>query len=180
MNNNIGFTDITQNKAMVRELQDLLYYIALYEQNIPLIYPDGIYGARTTAAVKAFQKEHCMTITGIADYETWMRIMECYNTLQAQNKEHALLTVIPNRDYEGKPGETSGTVRIIQTVLETLNVHNRFYEGQIVMDGVYGKNTEAAVCSFQMYSELPITGITDKATWDRMALIYRHIALRDE
>ncbi len=43
------------------------------------------------------------------------------------------------------------------------------------MDGTYGTATVAAVSSFQEIFNLPVTGITDSATWYKIARVYRRL-----
>lgn len=58
------------NRQNVRELQEFLR--ALYFENDELlINPDGLYGAETAAAVRHFQSENNLDVTGKMDYATW-------------------------------------------------------------------------------------------------------------
>ena len=63
----------TQNDtaSAVRQVQEYLYEIHLYEK-LPLQPPiDGIYGQETQAAVTLFQKSKGITPTGIVDLITF-------------------------------------------------------------------------------------------------------------
>ena len=42
----------------------------------------------------------------------------------------------------------------------------------LTADGIYGPATENAVSSFQRIFDLPVTGITDYATWYKVSQIY--------
>ena len=52
----MAYTD-DQKTRHISELQRYLYSISHYNENIPRVMPDGIYGLETQEAVRAFQKE---------------------------------------------------------------------------------------------------------------------------
>ncbi len=56
-------------------------------------------------------------------------------------------------------------IRSLQTFLREIG---QKYEDMptVIPDGIYGPQTEASVRWFQEFSNLPVTGITDKKTWD--------------
>ena len=59
----------------IRSLQTMLRVIAERDDRQPTIIPDGIYGPDTMTAVSAFQRNHGMPITGVADQDTWESIV---------------------------------------------------------------------------------------------------------
>ncbi|HIT27741.1 MAG TPA: peptidoglycan-binding protein, partial [Candidatus Faecousia gallistercoris] len=44
----------------------------------------------------------------------------------------------------------------------------------VVPDGIFGRNTMAAVTAFQRYYGLPATGVMNQVTWERLVEVYRH------
>lgn len=42
----------------------------------------------------------------------------------------------------------------------------------VIPDGIYGPQTVTAVSTFQRRHGLPVTGITDQATWDQVVAVY--------
>ncbi len=68
-------------------------------------------------------------------------------------------------------GSTGSKVRQMQEQLERIS---RAYPAipRIVADGVYGKNTQTAVESFQSVFGLPVTGVVDYNTWYEISNIY--------
>lgn len=62
----------------VRQLQSQLNRIARNFPAIPTIAEDGIYGPKTAASVRAFQKIFNLPQTGVTDYATWYEISEIY------------------------------------------------------------------------------------------------------
>ncbi len=70
---NIGSTGIK-----VRQLQEQINGIAEAYPAVPRIAADGIYGQKTSEAVKKIQNIFGLPQTGITDYPTWYKIQEIY------------------------------------------------------------------------------------------------------
>ncbi len=69
----------------------------------------------------------------------------------------------PGESFIGQP------IRSLQTMLRVLAENdNRFRT--VIPDGIYGPETMRAVSEFQRLHGLPVTGVTDRDTWDA---IYR-------
>ncbi len=49
---------------------------------------------------------------------------------------------------------------------------------RIVPDGIYGPETTAAVSTFQRKHGLPVTGVTDQATWEAVVGVYTPALVR--
>lgn len=62
----------------VRQIQEQLARISQAYPAIPIVTPDGIYGAATRAAVEKFQSVFGLPVTGVVDYRTWYKISEIY------------------------------------------------------------------------------------------------------
>lgn len=102
---------------------------------------DGAYGARTTAAVKAFQKSHRLATTGVADRALWTAL---------ENRDY------PLRAYYGtvlRDGSRGAGVVALQKAL------------RVRADGAYGPATTAAVKALQGRAKLARTGTVAKVTW---------------
>ncbi|NJO20754.1 MAG: peptidoglycan-binding protein [Spirulinaceae cyanobacterium RM2_2_10] len=70
-------------------------------------------------------------------------------------------TLLPARP-ELRGGSQGEAVRELQAALQLLG----FYAGPI--DGLYTELTIVAVARFQTAANLPISGIVDRATWNRL------------
>ncbi len=104
---------------------------------------DGVFGAKTKAALAAFQKAKGIPATGVADAITW-------------------LVIAPYIDYTNvvlRRGSAGMYVMILQSAL----VNACFNPG--VIDGVFGANTLAAVIAFQKAKGLIADGIVGPKTW---------------
>lgn len=71
----------------------------------------------------------------------------------------------PDESFVGQP------IRALQTMLRVLAEHDDRYL-TVVPDGIYGPTTLAAVSNFQRLHGLPVTGVTDQGTWERIAAAY--------
>lgn len=68
-------------------------------------------------------------------------------------------------------------VRSLQTMLRVLSEDDNSLP-TVVPDGIYGPTTMQAVSAFQRMNSLPVTGITDQATWDSIYLAYEEAFVR--
>ncbi len=144
----------------VTQLQERLQQLGYYEK---LITPDGVYNADDIAALRAFQRNNGLTITGIADLGTQVSLYAA-TAVAAQGAATAAPVTTPAptiaNDYPitlriGMSGEA---VRAMQTRLITL----RFLSGSA--DGAFGTQTAAAVSAFQRANNLKADGLAGKMT----------------
>ncbi len=154
----------------VYELQRFLRLIAADDPNITMPPRDGIRGAATEAAVRDFQRREGLSDDGVADIETHGLIYQRYLELLYASAEPLPLPVLKG-GATLSTGEESFAVTALQYMLSEIN--GLFFGIEsIEQSGRYDSATEAAVRTFQERQMLPVTGITDKATWDKMVLIY--------
>ena len=71
----------------------------------------------------------------------------------------------PNESFIGQP------IRSLQTMLRVI-AENDDRQPSVIPDGIYGTNTITAVSAFQRRAGLPITGVTDQATWEAIVAAY--------
>ncbi len=117
----------------------LLQYLLIlngYEIN-----PDGIYGNRTTEAVRKFQADNGISQDGIAGRVT-------FGLLQKDNTTYPVI----------RQGNRGVYVRYLQQKLLS-----KLYP--VTVDGIFGPNTESAVKEFQSESGLTSDGIVGRLTW---------------
>ena len=68
------YTDEQRRKTTFIDLQTFLRRIQREPGSHPSrIAPDGIFGAETAAAVRDFQRQNSLPVTGAADFGTWDR-----------------------------------------------------------------------------------------------------------
>ena len=78
-----------------------------------------------------------------------------------------------------RPGESfvEQPIRSLQTRLRVIAEDDTRLPA-LVPDGVYGPTTMQAVSAFQRQYGLPVTGITDQATWEQIVAIYEPALIR--
>ena len=134
---------------------------------------DGVYGAKTKAAVTAFQQRHNLTADGVANPATQAAINAAYaaNPTPANDNSHTTpgntsndnvvinvgtdVTTYPVLKY----GATGVYVEALQSRLKTLG----YFTGNI--GGNFGTLTQTAVIAFQTASGLKADGIVGAITW---------------
>lgn len=62
-------------------------------------------------------------------------------------------------------------IRSLQTMLRVIAESDRSLP-TVIPDGIYGPTTMGAVTAFQRKYGLPMTGVTDQATWERIVAVY--------
>ncbi len=104
------------------------------------IAADGVFGPRTEAAVRLFQRSKGLAVNGIVDQATWRKL------------------VVTQR--LGSRGEQ---VRAIQALL---NIYGQTHAGyRLAQDGIFGPLTRAAVIRFQRAVASTRDGIVGPVTW---------------
>ena len=159
------------NQENVMELQNYLRTIARFRKNLPLVVLDGIFGERTTEAVKEFQAQNGLPVTGVVDQETWERIYQEYLQVAAETAEPVCVQAYPSTDFTIGPGTTGEKVYFLQLMLIALG--NQFHNiPSVALTGRYEDDTEGAVKKLQEKSGLPQTGKVDNFTWNSIARAY--------
>lgn len=153
-------------------LQVALNRIAQSYPAIPKIpAADGIFGPRTEATVRAFQRIFGLTPDGIVGPATWNAMVRLYTAvtrlaeLRSQGQQfYAINWSPPNTLQVGNSGEK---VRQLQYMLAVLS---SYIPGipPVSVDGIYGPATRAAVLAAQRRFGLPETGVVDARTWDEV------------
>ena len=163
----MSFTN-DQRRQHIMELQRYLHALAIMNGGMPVILPDGLYGPETASAVKAFQSEHGLPMTGTADTATWRRIVAEYRIML--HSAPIGYCPFPKDGHAVSSGERGVVVYVIQAMLYGLS---RYYDNfpEIQVSGEYCRDTAGAVKYFQQISGLPVNGKTDAATWNMMVRI---------
>ena len=134
----------------VKTLQDKLNALGYNSGNV-----DGIFGAKTYAAVTAFQKANSLGVDGIVGKLTWGKI---YGVSPAMPVETTTVVGRPTVSY----GSRGDAVRKLQELLNALG-----YDCGSV-DGIFGSKTKAAVLAFQKANGLGVDGIVGPLTWGKL------------
>ena len=155
----------------VRSLQTMLRIIAQEDKRQPSLIPDGIYGIQTTAAVAAFQRNHGIPATGVADQNTWDAIVEAYEPALVRIGPAQPLEIILEPGQIIRRGDSEPNIYIVQAILIVLSdIYSSITPPGI--NGTLDEATAASIEAFQALSGLPPTGELDKVTWKQLALHY--------
>ena len=151
------YTD-AQKRSHIFDLQTFLRRIQQSEGSAAPLVPDGIFGAQTAAAVREYQQQHCLPVTGIADQRTWNAIYASYAALIAADALPMQTAFFPpESDTVLKPGAKSPSVYVLQLMLSEIAPHyNRI--AAVPLTGEYDSDTQAAVRRAQQIFQLPQTG----------------------
>ncbi len=159
----------------VSVVQYFLAYLSLFNNTIPTPAVDGIFGPETANAVRAFQTDKGIPVTGEVDEETYLALFDAYQ---------GILSVIPNTQFEGRtlpyPGfelTLGSRGEYVLALQEYLNVISDVYTEipKLDEDGVYGRATQNSVRDFQTTVGLPSTGIVSLNTWLAITSLYEDI-----
>lgn len=163
----------------IRILQGQLNRIRQNYPAIPQISQvNGVFGADTERAVRAFQRIFQLEEDGIVGKATWYRIKQIYNGvkklseldsegIRPEELEPVVLTDLI-------PGTYSNEMKTVQYYLAVIGY---FISGlpEVEIDGYYGPETEEVIRQFQNYYGLPVTGRMDRETWNRVVRVYNEI-----
>ena len=159
----------------VRELQYLLSIIGSYEQEIPIISIDGIFGTQTKNAVEAFQRMYGLSITGEVNEGVWEVLYSVVNGIRlSQPGGYFDGATLPYPGYILRLGSQGEEVRALQMYLNYIS-DTYTQIPKVSVDGIYGQETERAVREYQRIFGLPILGIVPSRTWDSITSLYREL-----
>lgn len=113
---------------------------------------DGIFGAKTYAAVTAFQKANSLGVDGIVGKLTWAKLYDATPVNVTPVTTQPML----------RTGSRGDAVRKLQ---ELLNAKG-YTCGSV--DGIFGSKTYAAVLAFQKANGLGADGIVGPLTWGKL------------
>ena len=150
-----GYILLKQGSAgiEVRRLQARLLELGYYSGGV-----DGLYGATTVEAVKAFQRASGLSPDGQAGTQTQTKLYSA----SAKYSANPAATGDPDENRRLSLGMTGNDVYALQQRLISL----RFLDG--VADGVFGMETKEALVAFQRANNLTADGETNAATWKKL------------
>lgn len=169
----------------VQTMQIYLNRISTDYPSIPKIQnPDGVFGAQTEAAVKAFQRISniitgvYLAPDGIIGKSTWVQISRAYVAI----KRLAQLTSEGERLGIGKTPPTT-TVRLgekgenIVLLQFLLNFVSEYYSSvpPVLQTGIFDTATRDSVIAFQKEYGLTADGVVGSATWRALYDVYNGI-----
>lgn len=158
----------------VRELQFYLYLLSAYESGIPSVSVDGQFGARTEAAVRAYQKLASLTVDGIVGRATWNSLYARASKLRSSGP----VVTFERVAYPGAPldiGTESDAALYYSLLLQRIAYYYYSVENP-PLSSVYTEETAASTLSLQRLLNLPETGQADEETWDEAEALSLELA----
>ena len=134
-----------KKRSHIFDLQTFLRRIQQSEGSAAPLVPDGIWDAKTAAAVRDYQQQNCLPVTGTADQRTWNAIYATYAALIAADALPMQTAFFPPESNAVlKPGAKSPTVYVLQLMLcESAPHYNRI--AAVPLTGEYDADTQSAV-----------------------------------
>lgn len=117
----------------------------------------GSFGPETTSAVKTFQRDNGLPVTGIVDTSTWDALYRI---------ETEQPGIPPGERPTLRLGDSGPYVELLQNELSTL----MYYRGKIT--GKFDSATEVAVKAFQDANKLTPDGVVGRFTWYALIALY--------
>ena len=162
---------MNEKQKVIYEIQDYLRNISSYNENIPFVVSDGIYGEETTEAIKIFQGEYGLTQSGITDFETFTRLVEINREAAKQLSPPLFSPVgLPNA-LPLKYGDKGLFVRQLKLMLSFISERFSNFPPPTNYE-LFDAETEKQIMRWQRISALPETGIADADTWNSLSLFY--------
>lgn len=165
----------------VSELQATLKLLGFYAGPV-----DGVYSELTAQAVSAFQELAGLSPDGVAGANTWIRLfpatpmpvaaspataLACTPTATpATSETEVVATAVLSS--ESQIAEDLPILKIGMQGEAVMNLQERlqargFFQGTV--DGIFGKQTQAAVKAAQEQLQLQPDGVVGPATWDALS-----------
>lgn len=161
----------------IANLQKYLRQLSYTDSDIIPVPLDAVFGSVTSDSVKSFQRKYGLYESGVADKATWDAIYEAYlDSIKAYSPPLSL-PVFPRtpNGYELTLGDEYFAVSILKLILNELRI---IYDSFLPLkpNVTYDEDTQNNVIEFQRINSLPMTGNTDKATWDSLVNAYTDYA----
>lgn len=170
-----SFLELGDTGAEVLELQYLLSLVSEYNNEIPPLSVDGIFGEGTEDAVRAFQRASGLAVTGQVELRDWEQLYREYI---------GILNTLPQGYFDGitvpyggmvlRLGSQGENVTYLQEYLNFIsNTYNEI--PKVSVDGVFGPSTQRAVLAYKEIFGLGNQGIVSASTWDSITSVYRDL-----
>lgn len=173
-----GDLSIGDSGGQVVTLQYFLAIIAFFNQEIPSVQIDGVFGEGTRRSVTAFQRFALLPETGTVDRVTWDNLYGAYKGTVDYLKANRLIAPVAAEPFPGvilRRGDVGPSVLTFKTYL---NFISRYFFDIMSLpeNGVFDTRTQNAVKQFQRIFALPQTGQVNEVTWNTIADVYKVLA----
>lgn len=152
----------------VRSLQTMLRVISEDDNSYPTVLPDGIYGPSTMNAVAAFQRKNDLPVTGVADQDTWDKIVFNYEPALVRIEKAEPIEIIMDPGEVFRLGDSNPYIYLLQAILTQLSNDHPTIDPP-GNSGTLDNATSRSISQFQSLTDLEQTGELDKNTWKHLS-----------
>ena len=151
----------------VRAVQYYLRRLSAYYSDIPSVTVDGVFGAATTRAVKAWQTRAGLTADGVVGQLTWNSLYSAARAL-ADSGPVVRSSSLPAPASTLQPGDSGASVLRLDRLLLFLGqwLPEINFLGSTTPNDGYSDDLAITVRSAQRYFGLPETGEVSPADWE--------------
>ncbi|MBE6673659.1 MAG: spore cortex-lytic protein [Ruminococcaceae bacterium] len=170
-----SFLEEGDTGAEVYELQYLLNLASEFNNEIPPVSIDGIFGSGTKNALEAFQRANGLEITGQVGLQDWDRLYREYvGIINSLPQGYFSSITLP---YPGTVLRIGSSGEAVSALQEYLNYISNTYTSipKTAVDGVFGPATQRAVLAYKEIFGLGNQGIVSSSTWDSITSTYRDL-----
>ena len=159
----------------VEMIQYYLRFIGTFNDFIPAVTTDGVFGDATENSVRSFQQAYGLEQTGVVNEETWNRLYSTYfSILDGLPPDFKGENFVPFGGTVLYRGASGDAVRTLQNNLaEIATVYTDI--PKVSVTGYFGPETEQAVIAYQKLFGLAPRGTVGPITWDSIASLYSDI-----
>ncbi len=157
-------------EQQVRFLQRQLQMVATMDDQYLSPAADGIYGPKTTDAVRRFQRVNGLSPTGEANAATQEVLLTQYEDVLALIADPQPLYPFPSPYHLIRAQDKGPLVTILQATINELS--GLYGHPTVPINGTYDEQTESVIRQWQTVMGLPENGIVDRFVWDKLAIMY--------
>ena len=159
----------------VYDAQYYIRWISLFDPAVPFVEFDGVFGPETENAVKAFQREYGLPVTGVIDAATWDEAFDVYYGYIRTAGEELLGTGA--KPFPGEVLKLGSEGEYVTILQQYINAAATLYESipEIPVTGAFDETTRDAVYAAQALFGYPTNGLVGPVLWDTLGIIYSSV-----
>lgn len=151
--------------AGVRVIQYFLAFLAYFDNTLPQVSVTGTFDAATANAVRQFQSQRGLPVTGVVDRTVWGEVLSAYNSLLSNlPEEYQQYASLIYPGYFLTEGEDSPAVTMLQNAINQIATVDPSVPA-LEVTGIYDDATMAAVKILQMQAGFEPNGAVGPLMW---------------
>lgn len=163
----------------IYNMQEFLRVIAMFDSDIPVLIPDGIFGTQTETVVRIFQKKYDLPETGEVDNNTWDMIIEVYEKVKVYMIPPSSTQMFPESTYIIREGDSGDFMYPIQAMMYVISKKfSNIPECQITGTHTHN-NCEATKKIQECFGKKNCNGEIDVYCWQLISRLYENLISKD-